>query len=307
MPIIGSPHVTTANDTTIAWSEVGSGPPLILLHGLADSHRTWRAVAPRLATRFHVFMLDLPGHGLSARPEAPYTLEWYADTIVKWMDAIGLDRAHVCGHSYGGGVAQWMLLEHRERVDRLALAAAGGLGREVGAALRLAALPGAGPVIESPLFAAVSKLVMQWGFRSLVGDDDREIERLARLNATPNSGLAFRRTVSGCIGIRGQHVQTWQHIHKLDSLPPLALFWGARDSIIPVSHAHEAARRLGNVTVTVYPECQHSPHLEAAESFAGDLRRFLEDHRREPAYLLPPMNGDRPILAKPSTWPARAA
>jgi pimeloyl-ACP methyl ester carboxylesterase len=114
-------HLTTANDTTLAWYELGSGPPLVLLHGLADSHRTWRAVAPRLASRFHVFMLDLPGHGFSARPDAPYTLPWYADTVVRWMDAIGLDRAHVCGHSYGGGIAQWMLLENRDRIDRLGL------------------------------------------------------------------------------------------------------------------------------------------------------------------------------------------
>jgi pimeloyl-ACP methyl ester carboxylesterase len=293
MSMIGSSHLTTANDTTIAWSELGSGPPLVLLHGLADSHRTWRFVAPRLAIRFHVFMLDLPGHGLSGRPDSPYTLTWYADTVARWMDAVGLDRAHLCGHSYGGGIAQWMLLEHRRRIDRLALAAAGGLGREVGTFLRLATLSVARPVLESPLFGPVSKLVMQWGYRSLAGGDEREIERLAQLNAAPNSGLAFRRTVSGCIGIRGQNVQTWHHIHKIDSLPPLALFWGGRDSIIPIDHAHEAARRLGNVTVTVYPQCGHTLHLEAAESFADDVRAFLEDGKREPAYVLSTTTGAR--------------
>jgi len=298
MPMIGSARLTMVNDTTVAWSELGSGPPLVLLHGLADSHRTWRMVTPQLARRFRVIMLDLPGHGLSARPEAPYTLPWYADTVAHWMDAIGLDRAHVCGHSYGGGIAQWMLLQHRRRIDRLALTATGGLGREVGAVLRLATLPLAGPVLHSPLFGAVSKLVMQWGFRALVGGDDQEIDRLARLNEAPNSGLAFHRTVSGCIGLRGQHVQTWQHIDKLDSLPPLALFWGAPDTLIPVSHAHEAARRLGNVTVTVYPDCGHSPHLEAHERFVGDLLQFLEDEERQPAHVLAPTVGNRIVPAE---------
>jgi pimeloyl-ACP methyl ester carboxylesterase len=228
-------------------------------------------------------MLDLPGHGFSARPDAPYTLPWYADTVVRWMDAIGLDRAHVCGHSYGGGIAQWMLLENRDRIDRLGLVAAGGLGREVAALLRLAALPFAGALLESSMFGPVANLAMQWTYRSL--GDREEIRRLAMCNAAPNSGLAFRRTVEGCIGLRGQHQQTWHHIHKIASLPPLALFWGARDSIIPVHHAHDTVSRLEHVTVTVYPNCGHCLHLEEPERFSNDLGQFLEEPKREPAHL----------------------
>lgn len=286
MPMIGSAHLTTANDTTVAWSELGSGQPLVLLHGLADSHRTWRLIAPRLATRFHVLMVDLPGHGLSARPEAPYTLDWYADTIARWMDAIGLDRAHFCGHSYGGGVAQWMLIEHRNRIERLALAAAGGLGREVGAGLRLATLRVAAPLLESPLFGTATKFFMQWASRSTIAYQVEEAERLARLNSAPNSGFAFRKTVSACIGLRGQLTQTWHHLDRIESLPPLALFWGSRDSIIPVRHAHETAARLRNLALNVYPGCGHSPQLEAPERFTDDLVRFLEEPELAPAQLL---------------------
>lgn len=277
-----SAYLSTVNGTTVAWYELGSGHPLVLLHGLADSHRTWRSVAPLLAERYHVFMLDLPGHGFSARPDAPYTLPWYAETVVAWMDRIGLDRAHVCGHSLGGGIAQWMLLESRARMDRLALVAAGGLGREVGALLRLATLPFAGILLESPFFGPVATLAMQWTYRSL--GDREEMKRLAGCNAAPNSGLAFRRTVEGCIGLRGQYMQTWHHIHKIASLPPIALFWGSRDSLIPIHHAHDAAARLKNVTVTVYPGCGHCVHLEEPERFSRDLRAFL-DEPREPAHF----------------------
>lgn len=284
--MIGSPQLTTANGTTVAWCELGAGQPLILLHGLAESHRTWRLVAPRLASGFRVVMIDLPGHGLSARPDAPYTLQWYADTIAGWMDAIGLEQAHVCGHSFGGGIAQWMLIEHRRRIDRLALVAAGGLGREVGVALRLATLSVASPFLESPLFASGTRLVMRWASRSFAIREPHEIERLARLNAAPNSGLAFRRTVSACVGVRGQYMQTWHHIHEIESLPPIALFWGERDSIIPVRHAHLALRRLQNATVTVYPRCGHVLQLEAPERFAGDLLSFLEERGRAPAQLI---------------------
>jgi pimeloyl-ACP methyl ester carboxylesterase len=282
MPRRSSAYLSTANDTTVAWYALGSGPPLILLHGLADSHRTWQSVTPLLANRFRVFMLDLPGHGFSARPDAPYTLPWYAETVVAWMDAIGLERAHICGHSYGGGIAQWMLLENRDRIDRLALVAAGGLGREVGAILRLAALPLAGSLIESSFFGPIASLAMQWTHRSL--GDREQIKRLASCNTAPNSGLAFRRTVEGCVGLRGQHTQTWHHLHKVASLPPMALFWGARDSIIPVRHAHEAVRRLENVTLTVYPDRGHCLHLEEPGRFSADLTQFLDEPMREPAH-----------------------
>lgn len=284
--MIGTPRLTVANGTTVAWCELGAGQALVLLHGLAESHHTWRLVAPRLASRFRVLMIDLPGHGLSARPDAPYTLAWYADTIAEWMDAIGVESAHVCGHSFGGGIAQWMLIDHRQRIDRLALVAAGGLGREVGAALRLATLSVAAPLLESPLFASGTRLVMSWASRSFAIREPREIERLARLNAAPNSGLAFRRTVSACIGVRGQYMQTWHHIHEIESLPPMALFWGARDSVIPVRHAHQALQRLENATVTVYEKCGHVLQLEAPERLAEDLLSFLEDSERAPARLI---------------------
>lgn len=86
-------------------------------------------------------MSDLPGHGLSGRPDAPYTLPWYAAVVSAWMEAIGVPSAHVCGHSLGVGIAQWMVLDCRHRIDRLGLVCPGGLGREVGMAMKYATLP----------------------------------------------------------------------------------------------------------------------------------------------------------------------
>src|SRR5262245_26238949 len=110
------------------WAEQGQGRPLVLLHGLSDSHRTWRPVVPALAARRRVITPDLPGHGLSSRPDASYELSWYAAVIGAWMDALDLDGIDLVGHSYGGGVAQQLLLERGARVRRLGLVAAGGLG-----------------------------------------------------------------------------------------------------------------------------------------------------------------------------------
>jgi pimeloyl-ACP methyl ester carboxylesterase len=288
MEMIGTPHVTKANDTTIAWSEMGSGPPLILFHGMGDSHRTWRRLAPELARGYRVIMPDLPGHGLSGRPDAPYTLDWYAETMGAWMDAIGVDRAHVVGHSYGGGVAQWMLLQHRQRFDRLALIASGGLGSEVGVGLRLAAFPVLGPALTPPLMRAGTRVIMHVASGTFLHPDPEELDRLIWMNGAPRSGRAFQRTVAGCIDLFGQYVQTWHHIDEVESLPPIALYWGDRDRIIPIKHGYRAQTRMTGAPLTVYPRCGHFPHVEEPERVARDLTHFFEDQRsKSPSIVVP--------------------
>ena len=126
------------------WAEYGRGsllPPVVLLHGLNDSHLTWEQVAPELAQDRRVLVLDLPGHGLSDRPDAGYELQWYSRLVVSWMEALDLPAVDIVGHSLGGGIALMLLTMCRPRIRRLVLAAPGGLGREIAFVLRLAALP----------------------------------------------------------------------------------------------------------------------------------------------------------------------
>jgi pimeloyl-ACP methyl ester carboxylesterase len=291
MGMIGKANVTRVDGTSIAWGEMGQGQPLVLLHGMWDSHRTWRRVAPRLAEHFRVLMPDLPGHGFSGRPDAPYTLTWYARTILAWLDALQIERAHVCGHSYGGGVAQWMLLEERTRVQRLALVSSGGLGRGIALGLRLASFPVFGPVIAP----AVMRLGTGWMLRASPGTfghaEPEEIDRFVRMTRIPGSARAFRRTVRGVINPLGQHVQTWQRIGEVESLPPVAAFWGEKDPILPLRHGLAARRRIEGATLSVYPGCGHYPHLDSPGLFARELVEFLKDPLRACARLLPARSG----------------
>jgi pimeloyl-ACP methyl ester carboxylesterase len=138
-------------------------------------------------------MPDLPGHGWSGRPDASYTLGWYARTMADWMGAVGVEHAHVCGHSFGGGIAQWMLLEHRSRVDRLALVAAGGLGRGVSLAMRLAAFPLLGPALTPPIMSLgvlLGPRLFPERFGHMERDEARLVVRMSRIRGTAR---AFRR------------------------------------------------------------------------------------------------------------------
>jgi pimeloyl-ACP methyl ester carboxylesterase len=283
--MIGRGHADEANGTTIAWSEMGAGDPLVLIHGFQQSHRTWRRVAPLLAEGFRLLMPDLPGHGLSGRPDAPYTLTWYAETMAAWMAAIAVPRAHVCGHSFGGGIAQWMLLEHRDRIDRLALVAPGGLGREVGMGLRYGTLPLLGGAFTPLVIRHGLPLAMRLA-RTTFGNMDREeVAQAAAANRIPGTDRAFQRSVEAVIKPSGQYVRTMDRVHEVATLPPMALLWGAGDPVIPHRHGRSVFARITGITLKTYPGSGHFPHLEVPELFARDLREFLSDPDRPNARM----------------------
>jgi pimeloyl-ACP methyl ester carboxylesterase len=283
MEMIGRTHVDEANGTAIAWGEVGEGEPLVLIHGFQQSHRTWRRVAPLLGGGFRLLMPDLPGHGLSGRPDAPYTLTWYALTLATWMDAIGVPCAHVCGHSFGGGIAQWMLLEHREKVNRLALVAPGGLGREAGMGLRFATLPVLGRAFTPLVIRYGLPFAMRRAAATFGHMEREEIARAAATNRIPGTDRAFQRSVEGVINLTGQYVRTMDRVHEVALLPPIALFWGEKDPIIPLRHGREAFAGFTGVTLTTYPDSGHFPHLDAPAELARDLHAFLSDPDRSDA------------------------
>jgi pimeloyl-ACP methyl ester carboxylesterase len=290
--MLAAPRRTLVQGTTLAWTEIGAGPPLVLLHGLGDSHRTWRRVAPRLADHFRVLLLDLPGHGLSDRPDASYTLDWYAAMVFGWLDTIGVETTSVVGHSFGGGVAQWMVLAARSRVDRLALVAPGGLGHSVNFGLRVALFPVLGRLLTQPLMHTGTHVLMRMAAGSSAIEPE-EIALIARRNAVPGTGRAFHRTVAGCMDLSGQRLQAWERVHEVDSLPPLALFWGLRDRILPVGHAYAAQKRIGGAALYTYPDVGHFMHLEASEPFADDVLPFLRSASPERPYII-----DQDLLAR---------
>src|SRR3954471_2836042 len=108
----------------------GSGPPVVLIHGMINSSRHWEQVARRLAERRTVIAPDLIGHGDSAMPRGDYSLGAHAASIRDLLTAIGVERASIVGHSLGGGVAMQFFWQFPSRVERLALVSSGGVGPE---------------------------------------------------------------------------------------------------------------------------------------------------------------------------------
>ena len=125
-----------------AFVKTGSGPALLLLHGLGCHHGTWEPVIDALARNYTVIAPDLLGHGQSDKPRADYSLGGYANGMRDLLTVLGIDRVTVVGHSFGGGVAMQFAYQFPERTERLVLVASGGLGPEVSPAIRAISTPG---------------------------------------------------------------------------------------------------------------------------------------------------------------------
>jgi pimeloyl-ACP methyl ester carboxylesterase len=113
---------TVASSGVLHFSERGSGPPLLLVHGLMVTGEMFEPVIERFATRHRVIIPDLRGHGRSRGLPPPYTAAQLASDLARLLDHLDIDSTAVLGYSQGGAIAQQLILEHPNRCERLVLA-----------------------------------------------------------------------------------------------------------------------------------------------------------------------------------------
>lgn len=257
-----------------------------------------------MATTRRVLMPDLPGCGFSDRPDASYELGWQAHMIALWLQTLGITQVDAVGHSFGGGVAQMLLFEPTLDVRRLSLVAAGGIGTRVGFWLRLAALPGVVEYLGQPFMAVGTRFALNYYARGSISVQD--IERLSEMNAEQGSARVFGRTVADVISWRGQIRHFLHRAHELNTLPPIALFWGDCDEITPIEDALAFTKVVTGVSLVPFSGCGHYPQHEKTHELAHELGRFLDARWVQPASLprRHAPHGAAPIhpAANRSTW-----
>jgi pimeloyl-ACP methyl ester carboxylesterase len=275
----------TLHGKRVAFRRAGEGPPLVLIHGITNSSRSWEPAMRLLARDFDVIAPDLPGHGESARQRGDHSLGGHACVMRDLLHVLGVERATIVGHSLGGGVAMQFSYQFPAMVERLVLVGSGGLGREVSPLIRSAALPFAEQVLPlltaRPLVdgvTAVAGLLGRVGLKP--GADLAEISSgIASLGDTERRA-AFVRTVRSVISPFGQRVTANDRLYLAAETPTL-IVWGDRDPIIPLQHGLDAHEQLPESRLEIFEGAGHFPQLDDPLRFAELLTEFVAD--TEPA------------------------
>src|SRR6185437_10180342 len=250
----------------MAYITGGAGEPVLFLHGLGHTAGTWNEVLPQLARHFRVFAVDMLGCGRSDKPRVEYNL-WALATYTRYfMDALGIERAHLVGHSLGGGIALHMAWQYPERVQRLALVATGGLGRDVHLLLRLVSLPGASLVLAGIASPAWLLMLKRFHLTRLPPALAREKLGMWMRLGQAETRWAFLRMLRSACTIRGQRVSALDRLHLMRHA--ILLVWGERDKTIPSAHAWRAAPLIQDCQLALLPNCNHYPSLEQPEAVA---------------------------------------
>ncbi len=273
----------------VAYRCAGSGPAIVLVHGITSTSATWERVMPYLATRHTVIAPDLIGHGESAKPRGDYSLGAYASGVRDLMVTLGQESATFVGHSLGGGVVMQLAYQFPERCERLVLVDSGGLGRELNLLLRAATLPLSEVVL--PLLAstrlldagrAVGRFLGRLGLHA--GTDAAELARGHASLQEPEARAAFVHTLRTIVDPMGQRVNATDRLYLAENIPFL-LIWGARDPIIPVEHGLAAHELVPSSRLELFEDAGHFPHLDEPQRFLDVLLDFIES--TEPADVEP--------------------
>jgi len=260
--------------------EAGSGPVLLLIHGMAGTCVNWESVIEPLSINRTVIAPDFPGHGASAPGGGDYSLGALASSLRDLMLSLGHERATLVGHSLGGGVAMQFTYQFPEMVERLVLVSSGGLGPDVSPLLRAAALPGADLFISatagvgSQVGAAIGRGIGAIGFRP-----NADLAEVARGYATLRDSerrKAFLATLRSVVDMEGQRVAALDRLYLAETLP-LLIVWGENDPIIPVEHGREAHAQIPSSRLEVFEDTGHVPMLERPGRFIAVLQRFLAE------------------------------
>jgi pimeloyl-ACP methyl ester carboxylesterase len=260
----------------ISYTKAGTGPAVLLIHGLGGTRGTWRHLIPGLARTHTVIAPDLPGHGGSDPPAGDYSLGAHACAMRDLLLTLGYPRASIVGHSLGGGVALQTAYQFPERTERIVLISSGGLGPEVTPLLRAATLPGADAVVAglSTIPAALTQRLFGV-LPALIGRSDaRVLAEVLRGLTEEQQRQAFLRTARTVIDWRGQTVSAHRQLSLLSEVP-LLVAWGANDKTIPPHHHHALAERVPHAVTVQITGAGHYPHETAPTQVLSALQTFL--------------------------------
>src|SRR5829696_1982029 len=247
----------------IHYVEAGSGPTVILLHGLGGSSQAWQYNIGPLAEKFHVVVPDQIGFGKSDKPLVSYHIRTYVDFLDQFCRRLKIERATLVGNSMGGWIGAMFTAAFPDRVDKLVLVDAAGYAPPKELDTRV--FFGLNPTTREGMKVLVAKVFYNKAFQT-----DAAIDAAIAARLSAGDGFTIKSITESII--RGEDFldNTVKTIKR-----PTLIVWGREDGLTPLADAERFQKDIVGSMLVVFDQCAHVPNLEKPGEFNAALIKFL--------------------------------
>lgn len=259
-------------------SEKGSGPAIILLHGLGGSLEWWEFNLKALSQKYRVIAFDFLGFGHSDKPNIRFSLDVASDFMVSFFNTLSLSKASLIGNSMGGLVALHTASKIPERIDKLILVDNAGFGQKLSFVLRVASIYPVGEFVLAMRNHFTARILLSHLFYDSKKLPSHFIGCVLRIFDLPRSKEVCLEVLRSGVNLKGVRSDILLSIvEEAATLPHRTLIiWGANDKITPLFHAYIGKSLIKNSQLLVFEKCGHLPQVELAERFNRTVLNFLE-------------------------------
>jgi pimeloyl-ACP methyl ester carboxylesterase len=267
----------------IRYDVIGGGPAVVLVHGWLSSSRIWEQLAARLAQRFTVYTLDLPGFGESDKPLSGYGIRNGSRLLYAFCAHFGLTRANVIGHDLGGAMAVKLAADHPDVVGRLVVVSAPADEEQIDlpTMLWLVTVPVVGPIFYA--LGRVARPVRRLWMRPFVADSDDLTDVIV-----DDAGRSTPAAVSKTLSISRRELSRGRLARQARIIKiPLLVVAGEEDQIVDPQSVGVWAGGVERAEISLIDECGHMPMVERIAEFNAQILAFLTGDARYLDYVHP--------------------
>ena len=247
----------------IQYVEAGSGPTVILLHGLGGSWQSWHFNIAALTEKYHVVVPDQFGFGKSDKPFVNYRIRTYVDFLDQFCKQLKIERATLVGNSMGGWIAAMFTASFPERVDKLVLVDAAGYAPPKDVDTR-------GFYSLNPTTREGTKVLLAKVFYSKAFQTDAFIDQSIATRLAAGDGYTINSITQSII--RGEDFL--DEVVKTIKRPTL-IIWGRQDGLVPLAEGEHFNKDIAGSKMIVIDECGHVPNIEKPGEFNAAVLKFL--------------------------------
>ena len=261
------------------YEDEGQGPPVLLIHGFGTSSYTWRYIIPALVLKHRVIAVDLKGFGQSDKPfDARYSVLDQAELLAQFIEDHDLRDLTIVGHSFGGGVALRLALDHDTRlagrIKKLVLLDSIAYPQHIPVFFRLLDMPFVSHLGVRMVPPTVqTRVALQIAY---FDDDKIDPEEVETYAAPLKTAAGKHAIIYSARQIMPDDIDTIAESYSSITLPTLIL-WCDHDRIVPLEIGLKLRRALPNSTLRLVPDCGHMPQEEQPETTFELLQSFLND------------------------------